>query len=228
MRPQLLACIWLTAQALPAFAQIEAAAIPEPQVSGGRLGAAYLPLIERLRHGGLVLLFRHDRTAVTGIWDYEPFEPRDCARERGLSEAGLASARAIGDAIRLLRLPIKRVIASPYCRARDSAVQMFGGLHKESSRLLGSDGKARTLALVRQDISALAAEEIVADGLLVLVGHHGSTDAFVRRMLDEGDALILRPGVRGEPPEVLAHIPAARWEEIARDLDRARFEPQRD
>jgi len=42
-------------------------------------------------------------------------------------------------------------------------------------------------------------------------------------MLDEGDALVIRPSPSGEP-EILAHVPAARWEEIARDIDRQRFE----
>jgi len=211
--------------AAPGLSQLPAARIPEPRIEGGRLGAAYLPLIEEMRRGGLVLLFRHDRTEITGLWDYEPYEAGRCDRERRLSEAGQASARAIGQALRQMAIPVTRVIASTYCRAIESAAYMFGGAHEIVPDLIGPDGKGRDLAQVRREISTLIQRQSQPEGVLVLVGHHGTTDAFTTRMLDEGDALIIRPRARGEH-QVLAHVPAARWEEIARDLDRQRFAPR--
>ena len=55
----------------PAVAQVMPDTdVPQPKIVGGRLGKAYQPLMDELRRGGLVLLFRHDRTEVTGLWDY--------------------------------------------------------------------------------------------------------------------------------------------------------------
>jgi len=224
MRPLLTAAAMLLPQ--PALAQLPSAQIPEPRIEGGRLGPAYRPLIEELRRGGLVLLFRHDRTEVTGLWDFEPYEAGRCDRERRLSEAGEASARAIGRALRQLEVPVTRVIASTYCRAIESAAYMFGGAHRTVPDLIGPDGRGRALPQVRREVIALIRRELDPRGVLVLVGHHGTIDAFTTRMLDEGDALVIRPGIAGTP-EILAHIPAARWEEIARDIDRQRFEPPR-
>lgn len=223
MRSLILAAALLTCS-VSVPAQTPSAQIPEPMIVGGRLGAAYTPLIEALRQGGLVLLFRHDRTEVTGLWDYEPYREGACDGERNLSEAGRASARAVGHAIRMLRIPVRRVISSTYCRAADSATLMFGGVHAKTAELFGADGKTRKLDDVRRDLRAILQRETSPTGVLVLVGHHGTTDAATTRMLDEGDALVLRP-VPGADPQILAHISAARWEEIARDLDRQAFEP---
>lgn len=211
--------------ATPAFAQTPSAQIPEPTIEGGRLGRAYDPLIERLRTERLILLFRHDRTEISGRWDFEPFVAGGCDQQRGLSEAGRVSARAIGIAVQILNLPIRRVIASPYCRAVESARAMFGGVHQITPELIGADGKTRSFDTVRADLRGLMARERPERGLLVLVGHHGTIDALTTRMLDEGDALVLRR-TDGGAIDILAHIPAARWDEIARDIDRSRFEPQ--
>lgn len=206
-----------------AWAQTPSADIPEPTIVGGRLGAAYRPLVEQLRAGGLVLLFRHDRTEVTGLWDFEPNTAGECDRQRNMSEAGRASARAIGQAIRQLDIPVTRVISSTYCRAIETATLAFGGVHAKTSELIGADGEKRKLDDVQRDLRTLIAREAQPRGLLVLVGHHGTIDAVTTKMLDEGDALILRP-IAGSMPQVLAHVPAARWEEIARDLDRVSVE----
>jgi len=222
----LLIGVALLSAATAAAAQVPSAQIPEPAIVGGRLGAAYLPLIERLQQGGLVLLFRHERTEVIGMWDFEPFIAHDCDRQRNLSEVGRASARTVGRTIRQLGIPVVRVIASTYCRAVESATLTFGGVNATTPELIGSDGKARTLAMVVHDLGNVIAREVRPGGVLVLIGHHGTSDAVTTRMLDEGDALVLEPVAAGSP-RILAHIPAARWEEIARDLDRRALETRR-
>ncbi|MEM9168258.1 MAG: histidine phosphatase family protein [Pseudomonadota bacterium] len=203
-----------------AAAQTPSADIPAPVVKDGRLGPAYRPLIEALRGGGHVILFRHDRTILNGLWDFESRAPGSCDRERNLSEAGRASARAIGDAIDRLGIPVRRVVTSTYCRAVDTGTSMFGGVHLKTDALLGANGAGRTGEDVRRDVARIIAQEAPAGGVLVLVGHSGTIKAFTTRLLDEGDALILTPQSDGGL-DVAAHIPAARWEEIARDLIRS-------
>lgn len=222
---KILFAVLLIAFSSPALAQVSSAQIPEPVIEDGRLGSAYGPLIKRLQTERLVILFRHDRTLISGLWDYEPFVAGSCDQQRGLSDAGRASARAIGIAMQLLRLPVRRVMASPYCRSIGSARMMFGGVHELRPELIGADGKERTLETVRGEMLRLIANNRPENGLLALVGHHSTIDAFTTRMLDEGDALVLHPG-EDDTVEILAHIPAARWEEIARDLDRGIYEPE--
>lgn len=81
-------------------------------------------LVQALRSGGYNIYFRHaetdwsqsDRIEKAGDWT-----SCDPARVRQLSEAGRATARAIGDAFRALDIPVGRVLASPYCRAVETA-----------------------------------------------------------------------------------------------------------
>ncbi|OBX17865.1 hypothetical protein A9995_14485 [Erythrobacter sp. QSSC1-22B] len=101
---------------------------------------------------------------------------------------------------------------------------MFGGVHKITPELIGPDGKMRDYDDVLAEVTGLIENERPKEGLLVLLGHHGTIDAVTTRLLDEGDALVLHREDDGTI-NILAHIPAARWDEIARDVDRAAYEP---
>src|SRR4051812_48853357 len=81
--------------------------------------------VETLRAGGNVIAFRHAITDQSHQ-DEAAFRYDQCARQRNLSAAGRAQARAIGRAIRRLRIRIGRVLASPYCRTRETARLAFG------------------------------------------------------------------------------------------------------
>ena len=77
-------------------------------------------IVEALRHGGYVLYLRHfktDRSREDS--DLEHLE--NCATQRPLSDAGRDQARALGAALRDLRIPVGTVTVSAYCRAIESA-----------------------------------------------------------------------------------------------------------
>ena len=90
---------------------------PSPtHVTGPRLEGE--PLLDALRAGGYTLYFRHaarDRTQSL------PPEKSDC-----LVESGKAQARAIGEAMKALRIPIGESIASPMCRTMETAELIAG------------------------------------------------------------------------------------------------------
>ncbi|MGB5494403.1 MAG: histidine phosphatase family protein, partial [Sedimenticolaceae bacterium] len=71
--------------------------------------------------------FRHAATDwsqdddVRAAGDWTSCDP---ARIRQLSEHGRATARAIGDAMRSLAIPVGQVLASPYCRTVETAELM--------------------------------------------------------------------------------------------------------
>ncbi len=82
-------------------------------------------LLSALRAGGYVLYFRHTATDF-GQNDEKMTGFEDCANQRNLTDAGRADARAIGAAIRSLGIPIGDVLASPFCRTRETAELIFG------------------------------------------------------------------------------------------------------
>ena len=82
-------------------------------------------LLDVLREGGLVIVFRHAATDRSQP-DDEPVDLEDCSTQRNLNDAGRADARAIGEAFQTLDIPVGEVWASPYCRAVDTAELAFG------------------------------------------------------------------------------------------------------
>lgn len=99
---------------------------PDRQAHGptaqGRVGQ----LIEQMRMGGLVLVIRHERTEVPSREDDYTRPASDCAAQRNLSVAGGAGAQETGVALRALAVRVGSVIASPMCRAMETARFMFG------------------------------------------------------------------------------------------------------
>src|SRR5690242_21959049 len=91
---------------------------PVGELAGPALRAALL-------RGGYVLYFRHASTDF-GQNDDQMSGFEDCARQRNLTEPGRGEARAIGTAIRRLGVPIGDVLASPFCRTRETAELVFG------------------------------------------------------------------------------------------------------
>lgn len=68
-------------------------------------------LLSRLREGGYVLYLRHTSTDFSQndsrITSYE-----DCASQRNLTDRGRDEARAIGEHVKRLKIPIGEVLAS--------------------------------------------------------------------------------------------------------------------
>jgi len=82
-----------------------------------------------LRSGGYVLYFRHAATDFSQN-DEKMKSYEDCADQRNLIDQGRADAKAAGAAIRELRIPVERVLASPFCRTVETAQLLFGRAEK--------------------------------------------------------------------------------------------------
>src|SRR5262249_25985561 len=68
-------------------------------------------LVELLRSGGYVIVFRHGAT-FSDQADADPFNFDDIAKQRNLNEKGKELAKAFGDAIRKVGTPAGEVYAS--------------------------------------------------------------------------------------------------------------------
>lgn len=82
-------------------------------------------LLRSLQQGGYILYVRHgDATVGT---DSPSLNFNDCSTQRNLSEAGRSQAVSYGNALRQLHIPVQMpVVASPFCRTKESAELAFG------------------------------------------------------------------------------------------------------
>ena len=164
--------------------------------------------VAALQEGGLTLVVRH-AIADANINRQEFL--RSCAFQRNLTEAGRGQARAIGSAVRALRIPIGEVRASPLCRARDTARLAFGRVTLD--RDLISPGVIGTEADDKRRAKALRqlAESPPANGNTVLVTHTGNIGAaFGEETVQEGETLLYRPGAN-----LVGRVRAEEWAELA-------------
>src|SRR5688572_24793042 len=156
-------------------------------------------LLGRLRDGGYVLYLRHTST------DFSQNDSRmksfeDCASQRNLTDRGRDEARAIGEHVKRLKIPIGEVLASPFCRTMETARLAFGkatatnevrGGPVEASRyeplkkLLSSPvprGTNRVISSHGNPFYALAGPPYLAEGEMAVVKPEGERFSVVARI----------------------------------------------
>ncbi|WP_230530436.1 histidine phosphatase family protein [Microvirga roseola] len=180
----------LGATSLAAAQALSPMTVQEPQ---GRA------LVERLRHGGIVLFFRHADT--TGMPCDRTYRIGERAGQRNLSPEGREQSRRIGEVLRSLEIPVADpVLAGPVFRARDTAELAFGSDRVAvTDSLLADDYAGRRLEWVLGGHRRLLTEPVPAGVNRVLVGHR--TPAIMvlgsrvgGEALPEGAALVIEPG----------------------------------
>ena len=194
----------LCAAACPVLAESDAASSASAKLSGPALLAA-------LRKGGYILYFRHTSTDF-GQNDDKMTDFEDCARQRNLTDAGRAEARAIGNAIRALGIPIGEVLASPFCRTRETARLIFGTA-TTSSAVRGGPPQADD---DRYAELKLLLSKPVAGGVNLAISSHGNPYRAVvgGPYLAEGEAAVIEP--RGKDGfRVVAQIRKDEWAALA-------------
>jgi phosphohistidine phosphatase SixA len=167
-------------------------------------------LVTELRKGGYVLVFRHAQTDwAQRDADLENFADR--AAQRNLSAEGDSTAVEIGRSIRLLKIPIGQVLASPMWRCRDTATLAFGKCDTPITlfRRSPQDRAAR--------VAYLSAP--ITDGTnLVLITHQDVLIPIIqglrRDQLKEGEAFVVKPLGDGKF-EVLAQVTPEDWKRLA-------------
>lgn len=178
----------------PAAAAGAASSVPATRLSDAQIAAA-------LRAGGLVVYFRHALTDFSRD-DRQMRDFDDCEHQRLLSPQGREMAAAIGRQWRRLNLPVGRVLASPFCRTRDTAERMFGRFERYDEV---RGGPAQAAADRYDGLRQLFATPVEAGRDLVIVSHGNPFNAVAGPpYLREGEAALVRP------------LPPGRWEVIAR------------
>lgn len=159
-------------------------------------------LLRALRAGGLVIYFRHTATDFSKN-DRSMRDYGDCANQRPLSEQGRTDARAIGQRIAELLLPIGVVMASPMCRTMEHARLMLGMATPTQAMRELSNGEYVGL-------QRLLSARVPAGSNRWMVGHGMPFRAVAGPPhLAEGEAAVLRP--LGDAWIVLARLTVADW-----------------
>lgn len=160
-------------------------------------------LVRALREGGLVIYFRHTATDFSkNDRDMRGYD--DCANQRPLNEQGRADARAIGQRITALQLPIGIAMASPMCRTMEHARLMLGTATPTPAMLeLAAPG-------TYPGLKRLLGERVPPGRNRWMVGHGTPFRAVAGPPhLAEGEAIVLKPD--GEGWTVLARLSVSDW-----------------
>lgn len=163
--------------------------------------------VERLREGGYVVVFRHAATD-TGMDTTDDLS--DCSRQRNLNAEGRRQSREIGAAFERLDIPVGRVLASPFCRTRDTARIAFDRV-KPSRALLSVEFFASPREGRRRGLRRLLKAEPPDGTNTVLVTHGSAIFEATERDPEEGEAVIVEPGRGKRGFAVVAAVPAGEW-----------------
>jgi phosphohistidine phosphatase SixA len=87
----------------------------------GRAAGDNLEIAQALRAGGLVIVVRHGATFPDQA-DTDPLNFENIAAQRNLNDKGKALAKAFGDSLRQVGIPVGKVYTSKYNRAYETAV----------------------------------------------------------------------------------------------------------
>src|SRR5436190_823715 len=97
-------------------------------------------LVKALRQGGYVIVMRH-ASSPRQVPDKQTANPDNVNLERQLDETGRATAVAMGDALRDLKIPVGDVLTSPTYRARET-VRLAKLLNPKTTPELGDGGQS--------------------------------------------------------------------------------------
>jgi hypothetical protein len=175
------------------------------------IAAAQTPTIaDQLRAGGYVLYLRHASTDF-GRNDAAMKSYGDCASQRNLTDKGRGEARAIGEHVRRLKIPVGAVLASPFCRTMETARLAFGKA-QATDEVRG--GPARPDDPKRYaPLKKLLSEPVPAGENRVISSHGNPFHALAGPpYLAEGEMAVIKPG--GSSFAIVGRIRVEDWQAL--------------
>jgi hypothetical protein len=162
-------------------------------------------LLGRLRQGGYVLYLRHTSTDFSQN-DSRMTSFEDCTSQRNLTDQGRSEARALGEHVKRLKIPIGEVLASPFCRTMETARLAFGSA-TATHDVRGGPVEATRYAALKKLLSSP-----VPKGSNRVISSHGNPFAALAGppYLAEGELAVVRPE-GGERFSVIARIRLTDW-----------------
>lgn len=176
-------------------------------------------LVEALRAGGYVIVMRH-ASSPRAKPDAASAAPGNVDLERQLDDNGRATAKAMGEAIRRLRIPVGEVLSSPTFRAMQTA-RLLNLAAPTAVPELGDGGQG-----MREDregtrsawLRTKAGEPVPAQTNRLLITHVPNLrGAFGQAAdgMDDGESLIIKPD--GGRAVVIGRVKIEEWSSFATD-----------
>jgi phosphohistidine phosphatase SixA len=175
-------------------------------------------LVNGLRTGGYVIVMRHASSPRSPPAPGEA-NTDNVQQERQLDQEGRESARAMGEALRRLRIPVGQVLCSPTYRALETVRLAQLGEPKTVPELgdSGQSMKAESNGTRGAWLHARSAEAPPPGLNTVLVTHFPNiTEAFASAAagLSDGEALIFHPDGKGAAA-LIARVKIDEWAHLA-------------
>jgi phosphohistidine phosphatase SixA len=177
-----------------------------------------MELVNGLRQGGYVLVMRHT-SSPTALPDKSSAFPGNDKLERQLDETGHATARAMGDAIKSLRIPLGDVLSSPTYRALETVRFAAFGKAKTFSEL-GDGGQGMAVqspAAAADWLRAKSMERPRAGSNTLIVTHAPNIQgAFGQSAagIADGETMVFLPDGKGGA-DLVARVKVDDWPRLA-------------
>lgn len=193
--------------------------IAGPDRVGAEDAVSGVHLVSALQGGGFIIYVRHAATDWSQSDDVRSagdWTSCDGERIRQLSDRGRETARAVGDAIRRLEIPISVVLASPYCRTVETAELMTTRPVQATTDVMNM--RVAEYFGGREAVAATARRRLATPpepGTNTLIVAHGNVAREATSVYPgEAEALIFRPDGHGSF-HYLGRLTPTDWIEIA-------------
>lgn len=173
-------------------------------------------LVQALRKGGCYIVMRHASSprevpsAAEAVSGNSPLE-------RQLDAKGRETARAMGEALRRLRIPVTAVVSSPTWRARETAMEAKFPMPSLVAEL-GDGGQSMAAAGTNQAnwLKQRVAQPVAGGNTVVITHFPNLRAAFPEAAVDvtDGEALIFAPDGKGAA-RLLRRVRIEEWTSMA-------------
>ena len=170
-------------------------------------------LVAGMQDGNKVIYLRH---AATNANEIDTGRLGDRAGQRNLSAAGIAQAKALGNAFRALNIPRGEILVSPVFRARDTGELAFGDEINVTMDLVADDYAGPNLRAMIDATRHLLRKIPPPGDNRILIGHRTPLELVLRRsfpdtVLPEGAMAVFLPRGAASEPRLLGTITAERF-----------------
>ncbi|NMH96179.1 histidine phosphatase family protein [Pseudonocardia acidicola] len=203
---------------LPSSSTAMPTAVAPAGIAGPVQGQA---LVSALRQGGLILWMRHTaRDSRSGDVSDQQAGAHDCAQQSELTPEGVSQARAVGEGMRSLGLPIAAVHTARLCRTQATAQQLDVAPVTDDARLDeattwtdrgGDSAYQQAVAAILATPPPAGRDVVDVTSLLTIPNARPA----VLAELGEGEVAVFRPHPDGGP-ELLVRIGRDAWPALVR------------